>query len=203
MHVSGISAAFYKISEVFVRLAYLNALWIVASLTGLIVFGFFPATIAMFAVIRRWIGGEVDLPVFKLFWKYYKSDFIKGNLLGLILLLFGVTLYVNMKFVFSITASEIFYVPILAITICFSIMLLYIFPVFVHYEINLLQVIKNSFLIMVLNPKSTIGMAIGIILLYIIGSFIPSLILFLGGSSLALLMMWSAKNAFVKVVQKE
>jgi uncharacterized membrane protein YesL len=202
MHLSGISAAFNKIFEVFVRLVYLNVLWIGCSFAGLILFGFFPATAAMFAVIRRWIGGESDLQVFKLFWKYYKTDFIKANVLGLILLMFGVTLYVNLKFVFTITTFEILYVPILAITICFSLMLLYIFPVYVHYEFNLLLVIKNSFLIMVLNPKSTIGMVAGIILLYLIGSLIPSILLFLGSSSIALLMMWSANHAFVKVVHK-
>ena len=49
------------------RLAYLNVLWILFSLAGLVVFGLMPATAAMFTVAREWAKGNTDAPVFSVF----------------------------------------------------------------------------------------------------------------------------------------
>ncbi|WP_084028990.1 YesL family protein [Bacillus sp. J33] len=61
------------------RLVYLNLLWIAFSLLGIVLFGFFPATAAMFSVVRKWIMGETDVRVFKEFWQTYRKEFWKAN----------------------------------------------------------------------------------------------------------------------------
>ncbi|WP_163536305.1 YesL family protein [Gracilibacillus sp. YIM 98692] len=66
----------------FIFLAYINALWILFTLAGLIVFGFFPATTAMYAVFRKRVMGDESIKVFRLFWSTYRREFIKGNKLG-------------------------------------------------------------------------------------------------------------------------
>src|SRR5699024_1499262 len=76
----------YNILEWITKFAYVNLLWFVFTLAGGIILGFYPATVAMFAMVRDWLRGKSDLPVLKTYWNYYKTDFFKSNLLGLIFL---------------------------------------------------------------------------------------------------------------------
>src|SRR6185437_1843245 len=45
----------------------------------------FPATAAMFGVVRNWIIGKQDLPVLRSFWKYYRENYVRGLLGGLVI----------------------------------------------------------------------------------------------------------------------
>ena len=49
---------FNRIAHRMIALAYINAIWIRFSLVGLVAFGIFPATTAMFAVSRKLIQDE-------------------------------------------------------------------------------------------------------------------------------------------------
>src|SRR5699024_2683932 len=75
----------YRFSVWLTRLAYLNLLWIAFTIIGLGIFGFMPATTAMFAIARKWLHGEVDIPITKTFWQQYKASFFQTNILGLLL----------------------------------------------------------------------------------------------------------------------
>ena len=98
----------------FVRLAYINILWILFSLAGLIIFGFFPATVAMLATLRQYLQKN-DPPVFKTFWNYYKTEFFASNKLGAISVVIGFILFININFLQSTSRklSEILYYPII------------------------------------------------------------------------------------------
>ena len=83
MAIDGFLRKIYDISAWITRLMYVNLLWILFMLAGLIVMGVFPSTTAMFSVTRKWILGETDTPVFHTFWKAYKQNFLQSNLVGL------------------------------------------------------------------------------------------------------------------------
>jgi uncharacterized membrane protein YesL len=198
-------SGFYSISEWIMRLAYLNILWVCFSLIGLIVFGFFPATVATFAVTRKWVMGESDIPVFKTFWSTYKSEFLKSNLLGLTLAAIGCILY--MDFRISVDSAsiigKILFIPLLVLIFLYSLLLLYVFPLFTHYDIKVFHVIKNALLMMVLHPLSTIMMVISNIVVYFAMTLLPGLIPFFGVSSWSFLLTWCAHYAFAKNQQKK
>lgn len=81
-------------------------------------------------------------------------------------------------------------------------MLLYVFPVYVHYDIKVLQVIKNSFFIMVLYPIITFIMIfMAVIVLYLMFQK-PSSTLFFSGSAISLIIMYFANLAFQKNDQR-
>ncbi|WP_100407315.1 YesL family protein [Bacillus solitudinis] len=204
MQMGGLMGGFYKISEWIMRLAYINILWILFSLLGLILFGVWPATAAMFAIVRKWIMGEHDIPVFKTFWGYYKSDFIRINLLGLSLAIIGYILYIDIKFLQAAVDSWIgaLYLPVLIMTFFYYLMLLYVIPVYVHYDIKLFQVIKNSFLIMIMNPLANVALIVSCLMIYFLMISFPGLIIFFGASSLAFVIMWSTQIAFNKIQKK-
>lgn len=86
---TGIMGGFYRISEWIMRFAYVNILWIAFTLIGLVFLGFFPATASLFAVVRKWIQGNNEVPIFSFFWTNYKSSFLKSNILGISIVIIG------------------------------------------------------------------------------------------------------------------
>lgn len=198
--MTGAIGAFYKLCDWIMKLAYINLLWIVFSILGLVVFGFFPATIAMFVIVRKMLMGDFDIPVFKTFWESYKKDFIKGNLLGLVLLVLGYFLYVDVHLLKNTSGLiNLMYYPALLICIGFVLTVFYAFPTFVHYDVKVHQVLKSSFIIMLMNPLSTILMAMGGIAIYLLMTTVPGLIPIFSGSTTAVIIMWSSFFAFSKI----
>lgn len=202
--MNGIAGGFYKISEWIMKLAYINFLWIVFTLLGAIIFGFFPAYTAMLTIIRKWIIGEADIPVFNTFFTVYKKEFFKSNCIGLFLLLIAYILYVDLSIVMEANSIiNLITFPLVIIIIGFFLASCYTFPIIVHYETKIGQALKNSFIIMVLSPFSTTMMIIGAIAIYFLMTAIPGLLPFFGASTLAFIVMWSALLAFSKIEKRQ
>lgn len=58
MELTGWRGTLYRYMDWGMRLAYINILWLGGIILGLGVVGFFPATVAMLSVIRKWSYGE-------------------------------------------------------------------------------------------------------------------------------------------------
>ncbi|WP_051302042.1 YesL family protein [Salibacterium aidingense] len=201
--MTGISGGLYKLKNGIMKLAHLNILWIVFSFTGFILFGIFPATTAMFAICRKWILGEEDFPIIRTFWKYYKKDFIKTNLFGLTLLIMGVMLYLDYILLLHETNGVIKLILFITIpcSILFVLILLYIFPVYVHYEMKTYDIYINACMIMLFHPFLTSLMLCSSILVIILMIALPGLIPFFGVSLLAWILMYLATISFSRVEQ--
>lgn len=199
--MEGFVRGFYSISEWIMKLAYVNILWISFSILGIVIFGFFPATIAMFAVVRKWVLKEPDIPVFKTFWATYKTEFLKSNLLGMVIVAFSLFLYFNLNIVQATTLPvfKLLYIPNVIVLMIFLLTLLYVMPVFVHFDVSLGKVMKNALFLMVVNPKATFCMMTLIGFLCFILLKLPGLIPFFSGSVIAYLLMWFSRYGFMKV----
>ncbi len=196
--MEGLMKGFYTFSLWVTRLAYVNILWILFTIVGLVILGFYPATTAMFAVIRKWVLGDPEIPVFKTFWSNYKKEFVKSNILGLFITIFAFIMYSSMNIISSLTipSLKILYIPNGLVTLLFLLTVLYIFPVFAHYDVKLTKVAKNAFIIMTINPLATFCMVVLTgFLVYIIYKF-PGLIPFFSGSVIAFLLMFLSNYAF-------
>ncbi|MBP3953351.1 YesL family protein [Bacillus suaedae] len=200
MQMNGTMGGIYKVCEWLMRLAYLNLIWLGFSIIGLFILGLFPATIAMFVIVRKMLMGDDDIPIFKTFWASFKKEFIKSNLLGLTFLLVGYILYVNIQFLGSTAGLfSLLYYPTLLLGLGIILTSLYVFPVYVHYDISLPQIIKHSILIMLMNPISTVLKVMGAFAVYLLMTSIPGLIPLFSGSALALVIMWASFLAFTRI----
>jgi uncharacterized membrane protein YesL len=201
---NGWTGTIYRTCEWFMRLAYVNILWICFSLFGLILFGFFPATAAMFAVIRKWIMKETEIPVFKSFLAAWKKEFLASNILGFILFTIGYLLYADFLYLQENTGSlfQLAYYPLLIVFFIYVLVVFYVFPVFVHYDIKIFQVIKNAFFIVMLNPLANIMMIAGALGVYFVMIALPGLIPLFAGSVLTYVLMWCSYHAFIKMQRK-
>lgn len=204
MQMGGLMGGFYRISEWVWRLFYVNILWLLFLFPGLIIFGFFPSTAAMFAVTRKWVRGEPDIPVFKTFWQSYKTEFVKSNIIGLILLLVIYVFYIDFQFIQISTTGFIRYlhIPLIVILFISALVGLYVFPVFVHYDIKMFQVFKNSFLLMIMFPFVTILMVVACIGVYWIMLRVPGLIPIFGGSLIVYVLTFGANLTFNRLEMK-
>ncbi|MRH41928.1 DUF624 domain-containing protein [Aquibacillus halophilus] len=205
MNFLGYQGGLFKLFEWISKFAYVNVLWMAFSFIGLIIFGFFPATIAMFTIVRKWIMGDTDISIFKQFWSIYKQEFIKSNLLGLLLILVAGIIYVNLIYIEANTGNLLVltHIPLYLFMFAFILTVIYLFPVYVHYDVKFFQMFKNSFLIMIINPIYTLMMILGIIGTYYGLSLVPGLIFFFGGSALTYIIMWPSYQAFQKVEKKK
>jgi uncharacterized membrane protein YesL len=202
--MKGFTYSIYKTSNWIMKLAYVNILWIAFTLAGLVIFGFFPSTVAMFAVVRKWISYDKEnFSAFNVFSKTYKQEFLKSNLLGLIIMIIFFLFSLEMNFIqeYNNQILDVFFYPML-ILFCFIVLtVLFIFPTYVHYEVGIFHLIKNSFLMMILNPIPTILMIACCIGSFFISLIFPVSLVFFGGSLLAFITTKSASMAFQKIEQ--
>ncbi|WP_077617167.1 YesL family protein [Bacillus sinesaloumensis] len=201
--LGGLDSPFYRWCGAISRLIYLNVLWLLFTVMGLVIAGFVPATVALFSITRKWIMGEEDIPVFSTFWSVYKKEFFKSNLLGLTLFIAGYILYVDLVF---LPTTSVFYMVVryalIAICSVFIVILLYIFPIYVHFNGSIKTYIKHSVMYGLSHPLVTFSMMLGIMLLYIGFTYVPSLIPFLSVSILAYFIMWLALKVFARIEEK-
>ncbi|MED3792948.1 YesL family protein [Niallia alba] len=191
----------YTICEWIMKLAYINLLWIMFSVSGLILLGFMPATAALFTVVRKWFMKETEVPIWKTFFSVYKSEFIKSNSFGLVFVMAGIMLYVdyylilNLDGIIRIVATSI----LLLISCLYLITVLFFFPVYVHYELKFFDYFKYSFFLGVLNIHilmlAILGLATDMFLLF----YIPGLLPFFSGVSIAFILMSSSILIFQRV----
>ncbi|HEU5141310.1 MAG TPA: YesL family protein [Bacillales bacterium] len=205
MEWKGIMGGLNAVMEWIMRLAYVNLLWIFFTLVGAIVFGMMPAAAGLFAVTRKWVMGETDVPVFRTFWDTYRSGFLKVNLLGLGYLAVGIIFYIDYVFIHSLggMTSQILTVLLFSVVLLYLITFMYLFPVYVHFQLPALRYLKVSFLIGVANLPSTIIMAAGIVAVYLLLRIVPGMFLFFSGSLLSLIFMWAAYRAFLKLERQQ
>ncbi|MCM3123904.1 MULTISPECIES: YesL family protein [unclassified Mesobacillus] len=194
----------FAATEWITKFAYINLLWMGFSLAGLIVLGFFPATVAMFTIIRKWLKGETEIPIFRTFWTTWKSEFFRSNGLGLLVAAVVGLIVFNMVFVEkSVTGfTSVIQIPIYLFMFAAIMTIMYLFPVYVHFELKWFQMVKNSFLMMLISPIENIVMIAGIIAVLFVVKFIPALGFFFGGSLIAVIIMSAAYLVFGKMDRK-
>src|SRR5690554_6438116 len=159
-------------------------LMVAITIAVLMPFIFFPATTAMFAVVRKWVMKETDSPIIRSFWRYYKENYLRSMLGGLIL---GVLwlIYVLDYYYFIIMIGESFSPALLFfLSIVFLILFIFLFVFtfnFISYTVHLNErlftSLKETLIITIGNPliSSSIGGVNGFII-YISFSFFTFLI---------------------------
>lgn len=194
-------AGLYRLSEWMMRLAYVNILWILFTLAGGLLLGIGPATAGMFTVIRKMIMGAEEIAVFKVFRETFRKEFKRSNLLFLIITSTGILLYYDFRF-FQMQEGLVFTLLsyfTLGLFLVYFLILLFIFPLFVHYQMKVLHYFRSASVFVIMQPIITILMAFGCYLVYKFLLFLPGLIPFFGGSLFSFLLMKLAYLSFRKV----
>lgn len=198
--MGGLFAGIYRISEWIAKLMYANVMWLLCTAVGLVIFGFFPATSALFAVTRRWVTGEEDISVFQTCWHYFKADLLRANILGYLLTAVGAVLFMDFKFFQRMVHPLFGLISMIFIVLLFLyfVTVLYIFPIYVHYDFKIIEYIKQALIIAIGRPLQTLAMLVGAVSVYLFFSYFPVLIPFFGASLPSLVLMRLAYFSFQK-----
>lgn len=201
MKMGGLTGGIYKISLWIMRLSLANLLWILFTILGAVIFGIFPATTALFTIIKKWIKKEYDFAIFKTFWVAYRDDFKKSNIVGFILLTIGVFLYFDFKILnlYENQLLKIIQILLVGISIFYIVTVTYIFPVLVHYKASALLSIKNAFLVGMLAPLTTLSIVLSTIIIAYLSLYLPGLFVFFTVSILSMIHMLFANRELRKI----
>ncbi|MBS4219224.1 DUF624 domain-containing protein [Bacillus sp. FJAT-49711] len=180
-----LNSRFYIVLEKISNLFILNVLWIVSCIPIITIF---PATAAMFSVVRQWkLKHEVS--VVKPFINAFKLNFKQSLLIGLLWIPFAFLLYLDYFYVIQ-AASEwrtFLLVPLFFIALIFLFMTTFLFPVMTHYQLRLRDVLKNSFIVsLVYFPSTILIMILAVIFLFIL--------LYLPVTCLIIFSLWANIN---------
>lgn len=224
---TGFMGGLYTIAEWVMKFSVINLLWIafnlpvafivlnmffVEQIEGLVFFIvpllivlpllLFPATTAMFAVVRDWIIKDEDShQLFKLYWGYYKENYKRSVANGFILTAAWIIMLIDIYY-FSDKNMII-----MGLFLIFAIILLVftvnLFSVTVHYRMTLKAAVKSAFLITIGSPTLFLTIAIsGGLVLYISLHVVKYLIPFLTVSLIAYLSFSAFYRNYLKVIEK-
>lgn len=107
------------------RIAYLNLLWIAATVLGLVVFGIGPASFAVAAYIDRWFRLGETPPVTRAFIADLRAQYWRAAAIGWILLAAAAVVITN---IFTASSWSLQFANVLALVVV-AIIAAYVFPV--------------------------------------------------------------------------
>ncbi|WP_223589385.1 YesL family protein [Neobacillus bataviensis] len=169
----------YSALNTIVDLFLLNLLWV---LTMLPLVTFFPATAALFGVVRRRILHKETGGIFKSFFQIFKENIKQSFVISIIWSALALFLFFDYRIIdpSHSVGQLILYIILVIVILLFSSISIYLFPIMVHFELSWKHVIRNAFLFSLMNPVLTI------LLLIIVGSstalfyFYPATIFIIG-----------------------
>lgn len=178
------------------KLFYIQLLWILFTLLGFVLLGVGPATYAMFFILRQWIRGNTDLPIFKSFLQAYRTGFKESVSIGIFYLISGIILYVDLLYV----QSQVLRGLLIVIGFIYMISLFYIFPILVHYDWKSVMLkIKCSILFGISYLQYTLLLFAAIAIVYFLLFMFPGTIAFFGISIGSYMIMWMANQVFKRI----
>jgi len=226
----GLMGGFYRISEWIMRLSVTNVLWILTAFPVFLLvlplfmagseeqvqqiffliavlspFTLFPSTSAMFALARKWVMGDGDVPLLKTFFRSYKENYLQSMVGGLLFMVLFAILFFNFRFYSGLEgyAGMLAYLFI-ALTVMTMLAMFNFFCIVVHLHMKTLQVVKNALLITIGQPIRSLLIGISsFAVLYISLTQFTFLLPFFTGSLIAIVTFWHFYNGFRKIVTKQ
>lgn len=169
----------FQILNIVVDLFLLNFLWFITSLP---LITFFPATAALFGVVRqRIIQNETD-GMFKNFFAMFKENFKHSSILSVLWTVLGMFLLYDYRLIqpeSSLIQLMLYIILVMGILLFCSISI-YLFPIMVHFELNWKLIIRNAFFFSLMNPVLTILLLVIVGVCFTLIYLYPITILFLG-----------------------
>lgn len=152
------------------KLVFINLLWILFTLLGLGVFGLFPATASVNALVRKLIKNEELSNVFSHFWRYYRTSFKSANLVGITFLIIAFILYIDIRILFGtdLMLGKILLALLMMLSYILVATVLNFLPIYAKYQMKTIDYLKLSLVTAMTNPLTTLLMVFWLVIVGII-----------------------------------
>ena len=169
----------YPVLEIGTNIVLLNLLWLAASLPLLTAY---PATAALFGVVRHWVRQE-DPGVIAPFFRHFRENLRQSLLLGPAWTFLGVALALNLLAIRQL--PTVLAVPLLAlagtVTLVYLLTTTYLFPVMVSFHATSVSVVRNALFLALGQPALSL-LALGFLaLVLLVTAVVPAALLCSGG----------------------
>ncbi|MFB3160196.1 DUF624 domain-containing protein [Neobacillus sp. 179-J 1A1 HS] len=173
--------------------------FLIMTIAVLVPFIFFPATTAMFGIVRKWVMKE-EVPIFRFFWKYYKENYKRSLVGGLIFSVLWAI--VGVDYYYFQTRIHLVSYLFLFLMVWLLLITLFFFAHTVHTDTKLGQGLKNVLILSIANPIYSIGLAISSIgILYVSFTKLTFLLPFFTGGAISFLAFFAYNKVFTNIVQ--
>ncbi|QKS69732.1 DUF624 domain-containing protein [Paenalkalicoccus suaedae] len=202
--MKGLTDGAFSIFERLMNLAIWNIIWVGHTLMGFIIFGWAPATAALFSVLRDEKLKQRNDRKLKTFFYYYKQHFFKANVIGFLLIGGGLSI----MFTFYTLIDMTFWIRLLLGTVLFVVFILYlivaffIFPVFTHFHTDLNLHIRYALMIGLAYLPQTFLIAMTLALTGIAYQLFPGIMLFYLASAPAGMVLAISLHVFQSIEEK-
>ncbi|MGL4521409.1 MAG: YesL family protein [Bacilli bacterium] len=185
------------------RVAYANVMWFGLTLLGGIVFGIFPATIALTELVTKWKKGETDLFIGRTMWRSYVANMKRGNIVAAVyysvMLISGLNLFIALNqqsFLFLMIDFLLIFVMILATSAAlWSVIML------AEYDVSLGALLKLSFGMNYFDLKNTFIKGMACFLAILITLNFPAMLMFGLAVAICFLNVHFSKSALLHLDQ--
>lgn len=229
MEMNGLMGGLYRICEWIMRFSVTNVLWVLCAIPvfylGLVMlvsetpdqvvsvmtlmavlspFLLFPSTAAMFTVVRKWVLGDVDVPLVKTFFRGYKENYLQSMVGGIIYTLLFYIMYVNYRFYLNMdNGLEALSLVFVVLAVVLAVSVFYFFSIMTHLHMKLLQIIKNSLILTIGRPVTSILIALTNVFIIVVSFRWTFLIPFFMGALIAYMTFFHFNRMFVKLQAKQ
>lgn len=201
------SSLLMKGLEWIVTLAYLNLLWIGFSLLGLIFFGIGPATITVYALIRKKLRQGDLAHIFTQFRKEFRKQLNPGNVYFPIVMGIGIFLYIDMQIISVLPQStivQLVVIPSLIILTALAIIVAtFTIGCYIEKEQSVFKSFQQGLWVTMISPVSGLVILHALLLQFLILTYIPAFILFFSMSLYAFMTEWIMNKAFNRMKTKK
>lgn len=231
MEYKGLMGGFYKITEWIMRVSGSNLLWVLCSLPFLAAlmtrylftvqnpgvpenftllamailapFTVFPATAALFTVVRKWVMGESDLSIIKLYFRGYKENYKQSMVGGIFYTLLFIIMYIDYEFYMKSPVNlQLLGMIMMIFLVLLSISLFNFFSLVAHYHLKVTLLIKNAILLTIIRPFRALSTLICVVVLAFLTLRFMWLILFGFATLTALVAFYNFFIAYNKIQEK-
>ena len=121
----------------------------------------FPATSAMFTTVRKWVMGDVDVPLIKTFFRGYRENYKASMLGGILYTLMFVIIILDIRFYLQgAPGIELISYVFMGIAVLLFVSLFNFFSMIVHYHMKTLELMKNAVFLTIGRPIRSLSSAI-------------------------------------------
>jgi len=177
---------FFRILDIFAHFVLLNILWIALCIPIITIF---PATTALYSVVRKWVTEGIEVGAIQLFFTSFKKNFKKSFIIGLFWLIAGLILYFDLSILMQIEFTGKYFVFILLTfsTILYVFISIYVFFILVQYQLSIAHTIKYALILSVSRLLHTLLFLV-IIAGALIFTYYLKFLIIIFGSMLAFIM---------------
>jgi uncharacterized membrane protein YesL len=176
-----LDSKFHRWLEVFANFLLLNLLWLLACIPVLTIY---PATAAMFAVVRDWVR-KGDVGAIQPFILRFRENFRESFVIGIVWTVSGTALVLDFYLVAQIPAGlrTILYLLLSFVLLLYAFASVYLFPVMVHFDTTWPVVLKNSLLLGIGRLLTTVKCLLVIVTMVSVSVFAPFTLLITGSTT--------------------